>query len=433
MFKRSLAVALAVVAVTVASLVALRAQDNPAPKIGVSASDPVTISADVNGKTPDSAAMPAIANGPDGELAVAYGAKFGGIVTLVVQTSDDGGASWSEPEALTGPRDNAVAANTRGPRIAWRPDGEIVVTAFVKLNGTDSHLYSYVQTKRGGKWDAARVTDGNAKDAESMHAMAMNADGEFIVIWLDARNGQQELWTATSKDGERWRKHTRLYASPTGSICECCTPSLAMSADGELIVAQFRNQIRQGRTPLRDTWLTISRDGGKSFDAIEAGDMDWPIDGCPMDGGEVAVLDSTHIASVYRVDDRCYLAIVTIPESKRDDPTASVVELPGSSTFFPRVAALPDGRALVEWQTARTNATMKLAVYDPDSGLTDPIESNSLRGGFATLHALPANDDDDDDDSEGGSVRALMVWEAVDGRARVLNASTITVTLADGE
>jgi hypothetical protein len=67
-------------------------------------------------------------------------------------------------------------------------------------------------------------------------------------------------------------------------VCECCKPSVALK--GENVYVMFRNWLNGNR----DLYLVQSKDGGDSFgNAQKLGKGSWPLNGCPMDGGGLAI------------------------------------------------------------------------------------------------------------------------------------------------
>jgi hypothetical protein len=54
---------------------------------------------------------------------------------------------------------------------------------------------------------------------------------------------------------------------------------------------------------MRDMYLTRSSDGGRTFaPAAKLGKGTWPLKGCPMDGGSLAISPAGRIATIWRRD-----------------------------------------------------------------------------------------------------------------------------------
>jgi len=114
-----------------------------------------------------------------------------------------------------------------------------------------------------------------------------------------------KVYLSLSDDGgQTWSKSQLVYRSPEGSICECCKPSIASSADGALTI-MFRNNI----DGYRDLHFTKSSDGGKSFSAPEKlGSGTWKINACPMDGGGLMVNKAGEIMTVWQRKGEVFMA-----------------------------------------------------------------------------------------------------------------------------
>ncbi len=94
--------------------------------------------------------------------------------------------------------------------------------------------------------------------------------------------------------GRTWSKNIRIYASPDGTICQCCDPSLAIDQQG-VIHVMWRNVLSGSR----DFYLAESKDGEHFGAARKVGEGTWKLDACPMDGGGMA-FDRGRIVTVWR-------------------------------------------------------------------------------------------------------------------------------------
>jgi hypothetical protein len=184
--------------------------------------------------------------------------------------------------------------------------------------------------------------------------------------WLDLRERGTTLAVAVSRDGgETWQPDAIVYRSPSGSICECCHPSLVVAPSGR-IAAMFRN----AHLGTRDMFLIESPDGGASWMAArKLGSGTWPLEACPMDGGAIAFDPRSGLVTTWRRDTTVYLA----------GPAAA--EIPLGEGVNPTLASTSSGTVLA-W-----NGAHGLVVKPPEAGtatLADP------QGRFASLVATPA-------------------------------------------
>jgi hypothetical protein len=132
------------------------------------------------------------------------------------------------------------------------------------------------------------------------------------------------IYAATSDDGGKtWSANRLVYESPTGSVCQCCHPSVAIGARGELAI-MFRNEMRSapstGSTsdasplPMRDMYLARAPHGGSFAPAAKLGRQSWPLAGCPMDGGDIAFDARGELITIWRRDKEIFLAKPGEPE-----------------------------------------------------------------------------------------------------------------------
>lgn len=247
--------------------------------------------------------QPQVAVGADGAIHAVYGVGH----VIRYQRSDDGGTTFSEPVSL--PTINAMSLGMRrGPRIAVT-DKAICVTAIggKQGKGRDGDLLAMRSTDSGKTWTyPTPVNDVEAAAREGLHGMAAGLRGELCCVRLDLRKRKTEVMASTSADGGvTWTKNVLVYASPDGSVCECCHPSVAYDGQGRIHVL-WRNSLGGAR----DMYVASSSNGGKTFGAAaKLGSGTWPLDACPMDGGAIAASSEGKLTAVWRRDNDIYLTL----------------------------------------------------------------------------------------------------------------------------
>ena len=218
-------------------------------------------------------------------MAVSGGSVYvtcGTPASMLVARSADGGRTFAPAQTI--PTVSTLSlGNHRGPRIVALGDTLVVSAIVGELGGgKDGDLLAWRSTDRGQHWSApVKVNDVAAAAREGLHAMA--ASGQTVAVaWLDLREQGTTLVVAVSLDGgAHWGPDVVAYRSPSGTICQCCHPSLAVDASGR-ITAMFRNE----RDGARDMHLVASADGGQTWTAAaKLGNGTWPLKACPMDGG----------------------------------------------------------------------------------------------------------------------------------------------------
>lgn len=229
--------------------------------------------------------MPNMSGSESGDIHLVFGEGD----SILYSFSSDKGKTFSSPELVSVVK-KLAASHMRGPQIAVTTDG-VAVTAC----NNSGNIFSFVKEK-SGTWSAAvRVNDVDTIAKENL--MALTADGNNVfAVWLDLRNKHNQIFGSRSTDGGRsWSKNTLIYASPDTTVCECCKPSVAMK--GNNISVMFRNWLDGNR----DMYLIQSSDDGVSFgQAQKIGTGSWALNGCPMDGGGLALDKSGNAQIVFQ-------------------------------------------------------------------------------------------------------------------------------------
>ena len=237
--------------------------------------------------------MPNIASDLSGKIHVVYGDDQ----KILYAVSTNEGKSFSDPVVVSS-LPGLAASHMRGPQIAATSKG-LIITACTE----QGNIYSFVQ-ESPGKWvPSARVNDVDTIAKENL--MSLSADGDLaFAIWQDLRGGQNAIYGSRSMDGGRtWEKNQLVYASPDGSVCECCKPTVLVK--GNDIHILFRNSLNGNR----DMYLIESSDGGSSFgQAQKLGSGSWALKGCPMDGGNIVLTNAGTIETVWRRRNMVYAA-----------------------------------------------------------------------------------------------------------------------------
>ncbi len=233
--------------------------------------------------------QPQVSVAPNGSIHVVFGKEN----AIYHSCSNDTGVSFSKPVRIAALSKLALGMR-RGPRVM--ATNRIVTVSAVDFSG--GNLLAWNSTDGGRTWSKPTQINSVAGSArEGLHAMTSNGQGLALIVWLDLRNTGTELWRVTSRDGGlTWDPNIQLYASPEGHICECCHPSLAINAQGE-VAAMWRNWVAGAR----DLYISRSSDGGQAWTpAQKLGQGTWKLNGCPMDGGSLAFSPKGDLRAAWR-------------------------------------------------------------------------------------------------------------------------------------
>lgn len=217
----------------------------------------------------------------------------------------------------------------------------IVITAVVgeRGNGLDGDLMAWRSDDDGRTWSAGtRINDVPGAAREGMHGFASGGRGLLAAAWLDLRQQGTRIYTSTSNDGGRtWSANRLAYESPTGSVCQCCHPTVAIDAAGEVAV-MFRNEIKPTDTaadapPLRDMYVVRARRDGSFGSAVKLGTGSWPLAACPMDGGDFTFGDDGQLLSVWRRENGIFADTPGQPEERLGAGTNPVQAIAGHDIY----------------------------------------------------------------------------------------------------
>src|SRR5260221_2643708 len=174
------------------------------------------------------------------QLAAAHGQvvmAFGAGKSIYFTQSVDQGQTFAKPVQVAEAGVIALGRH-RGPRAAILKDA-LVISAIVGdkvATGAHAHglpeagnLAVWRSTDKGKTWARAGVVNDVAGAArEGLHSMTADTQGNLFAAWLDLREKGTRLYGARSTDGGlTWSRNVLVHASPEGTICQCCAPSVA--------------------------------------------------------------------------------------------------------------------------------------------------------------------------------------------------------------
>jgi len=268
------------------------------------------------------AAQPQVAVAPGGRIHIAFGKG-----NAIYHTGSADGRVFSLPVKVAELPKLALGMR-RGPRIV-ATDKVIAITAISHASGD---LVSWNSTDGGATWkEGAKLNSAPKSAGEGLHAMAGDGQGNVFATWLDLRSGGTELWGAASQDGgASWSPNALIYHSPDGHICECCHPNVAMDATGRVAV-MWRNWLGGSR----DLYLVTRSDRGKTFGpARKLGEGTWKLDGCPMDGGSIAINPSGEVLTAWRREKTVFASSATTPEQRLAEGSQALVLSTSKDTLY---------------------------------------------------------------------------------------------------
>jgi hypothetical protein len=336
--------------------------------------------------------QPQLAAG-NGQVGLAFGSEH----AIYFAASRDAGHTFAAPVKVADV-DALALGRHRGPRVTYWKSSILIsavageqVAAGPHAHGlpADGNLTVWRSEDSGRTWTkGAIVNDVPSAAREGLHAITADTKGNLFAVWLDLRTEGTQLYSSRSTDGGRtWEKNLRVYASPDGTICQCCDPSLVADGKGEIAI-MWRNAVDGARDMYFSvTESTAGARGELKFGpAQKLGTGTWKINACPMDGGGLAIFQN-QVYSVWRREGDVYLAQpgkaeekigtgkdVAVTASKLgvfagwNHGEAIEVLAPGASSplqiaekgSFLNLAALPDGGVIAAWEANGSIVTRRL-------------------------------------------------------------------------
>lgn len=319
---------------------------------------------------------------------------FGSGHSIWFSASHDHGAKFSAPVEVARVPLLALGRH-RGPRVSIS-GATIVITAVAGQTpatgphahglSEDGNLLAWRSTDGGASWsEPVPINDAPGSAREGLHAIAVSTDGELAAVWLDLRGTGTRLYGAFSSDhGASWSRNVLLYESPSGTICQCCAPSIVFTGKQRLQV-MFRNVVDGNR----DMYLLPWQLKGPILHPERLGTGSWHINACPMDGGGLAHRGGKTLTA-WRCDKTVYLEQPGQPETALGEGKDVSLALSGKGPYviwaessgielwrpgdekprtlsttgaFPSLVAVPDGTVLAAWQE-NGNIQVKAVSYD---------------------------------------------------------------------
>lgn len=293
--------------------------------------------------------------GRDGRVHVVYSirqnseSRRGASDLFYVATTSGERNAWYRPRAIpTGDRP-ATVGGERKPLIAVLPDGALVVS-----------------WPSGGGIGAARSTDGGATwsplapraadapgHADTM-TMSSGETGRVAFAWTDtAVMGRGEdklaapLHVRTSRDGGMTFEPVVEVNADLLGACVCCTPDVAWDGAGNLWVAY-----RTSDASIKEICVARLGVDGKISGTTASAD-NWHLNGCPMNGPEIAVdQDGKTVALTWTRE-----AVIRAATSTDGGATFGAVRDLGSGVHH--AAAAGGGRLWLAWEAGGSTALLR--------------------------------------------------------------------------
>jgi len=226
------------------------------------------------------------------------------------------------------------------------------------------HVATAVSADGGRTFRAPVQLNDDDADAEHGFVQLFAWDGGFGAFWLDGR--QLAEWSFDKPDallGTSLRVARLDYSGAVVAreivdelVCDCCQPDMVMLPSGPVVA--YRD-----RTPEEIRDIVVRRHAGGAWqEPVGVGDDQWRIEGCPVNGPQIAA-----------AGERVAVAWFTAPEGRPRVRFATSND--GAQTFGPAVdidaagsfgqvglVQDEDGTAIVTWWRAAAGGGLELAL-----------------------------------------------------------------------
>ncbi|MDR0793097.1 MAG: glycoside hydrolase [Chitinophagaceae bacterium] len=281
--------------------------------------------------------VPNIAIDKQGTIHIIYGNGD----SIMYAFSSDHGKNFSTPKLIASLQ-GLFSFAMRGPQIACTADA-VVVTACTQ----SGDIYAFRKQANGNWTKTVRLNNIAGAAKEGMMALDA-AQKNIFAVWLDSRYGHNQVYGARSADGGKtWQKNQLIYKSPDTVVCSCCKPAVAVKENN--VYVMFRNWLNGSR----DLYLASSNNAGKSFQKVEKlGKGTWKLNGCPMDGGGLAINYKGDVSTVWRRENKIYSCMPGHQETEIDEGRNCSIAYSGVRKIF---AFTKEGEVIIRDRNKITN------------------------------------------------------------------------------
>jgi hypothetical protein len=325
----------------------------------------------------------------------AYAQPAGKAGQVVLQRSDDGGATWQSPVRVNEVVEPVAADGENRPKLAFGHGGEIYVTWTSPTSEKFTGDIRFTRSLDGGKtWAAPTVVHHDRQlITHRFESLLVDPKGRLWVAWVDKRGGGAGIYYSHSDDrGATWSDDTKL----ADSSCECCRIALASDSQGRA-AAMWRHVFEPNERDHAFAFL------GAPKTTVERATVDrWRVDACPHHGPSLAFgpEGTRHAVWFDQVDGegRAFYG-----QLAKNGPT--------------NVRKLPAGATHADVAVAGTAVAVAWKRFDGTVTKIESLLSNDAGRSFVPGPSLQTAGDSDQPRLVTAKQRILVVWRNADGIA----------------
>ncbi len=330
------------------------------------------------------------------------------------------GNSFASPVAMNPNTIPVFAASWAGPDLASR--GDTVYVVFKQTPEDANNIYLVHSFDGGVNFSAPVSVDAIADSISRFPTVSVDAKGNPVVAFMkfnpDWTNARFVL--AKSEDqGNSFSTDVLGSGYSGGEVCSCCPASLA--TDGNTTALLYRNNLNN----LRNSWASISYDGGNSFGGgIEIDNTDWIINACPATGPDGVIVGNS-LYSVFMSaasgKSLCYRSHSNLNTQQLEmlEPlTENVAGL--AQQNYPRIATSGEAAAIVWTQTVNGDAQLGFQF------------TNNISNGYSPGYEILVPNNVVSADVAFSATKIYVVWEDLSsGKVKIKSGSYISSGASD--
>lgn len=231
---------------------------------------------------------------PNGRIWTVHKQTEQGGQFLALQSSDDGGATWSAPKRIQDKPEPISSEGENRPKLARGAKGELYISYTSPLAKPHTGEIRFVRSLDGGKTFTVPVTVHANRDVitHRFDAMIVDPQGRIFIAWIDKRDleaararkqdyaGAAVYYAVSDDHGATFRGDFKL----ADHSCECCRIALALEPGGK-VLAMWRHVFAPNA---RDHAMAQLTPAGVAAAPQRVTFDDWRIDACPHQGPALA-------------------------------------------------------------------------------------------------------------------------------------------------
>lgn len=328
--------------------------------------------ADLPAPAGDNALAPQLAVGPRGEIVLSWIEPHGEGEGYALKHATLEGDAWSAPTEVA--RGEDWYASTMDMPSVQPITADVWAAHWLVQSQASQFAYDIavaVSSDAGRTFGAPRLLNDDRTDAEHGFVTLFAWDNAVGAVWLDGRElAQFHEQDPTAPEIEIAPVGTNLrYArlGTDGSVleqglidrlaCDCCQTDVAVTARGPLVV--YRDRVPG---EIRDIAVRV-HDGAAWSEAVGLGPDGWRIEGCPVNGPQLAVRGPAVVAAWFTAaDDRARVRLARSANAGETFAAPIDVDDDGGAYGQVDVVLAADDSALVSWWRRNPSGGTQLVV-----------------------------------------------------------------------